>query len=75
MAVDNYLPKPGDENRIDNKQRTMRGAIAGLMAHSSKIRIASAYFRLSGITELEEDFREFFARSEDNKIELLLSNQ
>ena len=75
MAIDNYIPEIGSENRIDNKLRTMRGAIGGLMAHSNKIRIASGYFRLSGIVELEDDFREFFARSEKNKIELLISNQ
>ena len=75
MAIDNYIPKIGDENRIDNKERTMRGAIAGLMAENNQIKIASGYFRLSGITELEGDFRDFFARSEKNKIELLLSNQ
>ncbi|MFK4965910.1 helicase-related protein [Lactococcus garvieae] len=75
MAVDNYVPKIGDENRIDNKERTMRGAIAGLMAENGNIKIASGYFRLSGITELEDDFRNFFSRSEQNKIELLLSNQ
>lgn len=75
MAIDNYVPKIGSENRIDNKERTMRGAIAGLMAQSGKIRLASGYFRLSGITELEDDFRDFFARSENNKMELLISNQ
>lgn len=75
MAKDNYIPKIGDENRIDNKERTMRGAIAGLMEMNGQIRIASGYFRLSGITELEEDFRDFFARSEDNKIKLLISNK
>ncbi|MFK4893523.1 helicase-related protein [Lactococcus petauri] len=75
MAKDNYIPKIGDENRIDNKERTMRGAIAGLMETNGRIRIASGYFRLSGITELEEDFRDFFSRSADNKIELLISNK
>ncbi|MDW5564558.1 helicase-related protein [Streptococcus mutans] len=75
MALDNYIPEIGTENRIDNKLRTMRGAIGGLMEHSNKIRIASGYFRLSGIVELEEDFRRFFARSKENKIELLISNQ
>lgn len=75
MAVDNYVPKIGDENRIDNKERTMRGAIAGLMSENGNIKIASGYFRLSGIAELEDDFRNFFSRSEQNKIELLLSNQ
>lgn len=75
MAKDNYIPKIGDENRIDNKERTMRGAIAGLMETNGQIRIASGYFRLSGITELEEDFRDFFSRSVDNKIELLISNK
>lgn len=75
MAIDNYIPKIGDTNRIDNKERTMRGAIGGLMAHSKKIRIASGYFRLSGVVELEHDFREFFSRSPENKIELLISNQ
>ncbi|HEY0221206.1 MAG TPA: helicase-related protein [Lactovum miscens] len=75
MAIDNYIPKLGDENRIDNKGRTMRGAIAGLMSHSNRIRIASGYFRLSGIAELEDDFRNFFAYSDYNKVELLLSNQ
>ena len=75
MAKDNYSPKIGDENRIDNKERTLRGAIAGLMATNGQICIASGYFRLSGITELEDDFRDFFARSEDNKIELLISNK
>ncbi|EHI74847.1 Superfamily II DNA/RNA helicase [Streptococcus criceti] len=75
MALDNYIPEIGTENRIDNKLRTMRGAIGGLMEHSNKIRIASGYFRLSGIVELEDDFRQFFARSERNKIELLISNQ
>ena len=59
MASDNYIPEIGTENRIDNKLRTMRGAIGGLMEHSNKIRIASGYFRLSGIVELEEDFRQF----------------
>ena len=52
MASDNYIPEIGTENRIDNKLRTMRGAIGGLMEHSNKIRIASGYFRLSGIVEL-----------------------
>lgn len=75
MAIDNYIPQIGSKNRIDNKERTMRGAIAGLMEHSKKIRIASGYFRLSGAVELEEDFRQFFSRSIDNKIELLISNQ
>lgn len=75
MPKDNYIPKIGDENRIDNKERTMRGAIAGLMSTNGQIRIASGYFRLSGITELEDDFRDFFARSEDNKIKLLISNK
>ncbi|HEL9634640.1 TPA: DNA helicase [Streptococcus suis] len=75
MAVDNYIPKIGDSNRIDNKERTMRGAIGGLMAHSKKIRIASGYFRLSGVVELESDLRDYFSRSPENKIELLISNQ
>ena len=61
MAIDNYIPKVGDTNRIDNTPaKTMRGAIAGLMEESGFIRIASGYFRLSGIVQLEEDFRRFF---------------
>lgn len=76
MAIDNYIPKVGDQNRIDNTSgKTMRGAIAGLMRNSSMIRIASGYFRLSGVVELEDDFRDFFAKSKDNKIQLLISNK
>lgn len=76
MAIDNYIPKVGDTNRIDNTPaKTMRGAIAGLMEESGFIRIASGYFRLSGIVQLEEDFRRFFERSKNNKIQLLISNQ
>ena len=76
MASDKFIPKIGDTNRIDNTPgRTMRGAIAGLMADSGMIRIASGYFRLSGLVELEDDLRDFFNRSPENKIQLLLSNQ
>lgn len=76
MASDKFIPKIGDTNRIDNTLgRTMRGAIAGLMEDSGMIRIASGYFRLSGLVELEDDLKEFFNRSPQNKIRLLLSNQ
>ncbi|MGT2737394.1 helicase-related protein [Streptococcus orisratti] len=76
MAIDNYIPKVGEANRIDNSPgKTMRGAIGGLLEDSGVVRIASGYFRLSGVVELEEDLRRFFARSEKNKIQLLISNQ
>ncbi|MST79253.1 DNA helicase [Lactobacillus equicursoris] len=76
MASDKFIPKIGDMNRIDNTPgRTMRGAIAGLMSDSGMVRIASGYFRLSGLVQLEDDLKDFFARSPENKIQLLLSNQ
>mgnify|MGYP002592171173 CR=1 FL=1 len=76
MATDSYIPEVGSQNRIDNTPgKTMRGAISGLMGRSNILRIASGYFSLSGVVQLEDDFNEFFNSSENNKVKLLISNQ
>ena len=76
VTADSFVPEVGSQNRIDNTPgKTMRGAISGLMQRSNILRIASGYFSLSGVVQLEDDFNEFFNKSKDSKIKLLISNQ
>ncbi|MDT2661214.1 phospholipase D-like domain-containing protein [Enterococcus hulanensis] len=58
-------PKPSD--RIDNDQYTMKDAVCSLLEESNNkaVDIASAYFRLSGITEIKESLTSFIENSEE----------
>lgn len=61
------------ESCIDNKEVTMQNAIEKLLNGSKYFDNATSYFRLSGLTLIEEALYKFFENSEDAKIRLLLS--